>query len=86
VTKDEDQLNEHWKKRAEILDQPIDEVVEYAKSNAPGSWVGYPEDLIERFEYLIGLGFDFFQVMFPGLGEDYIALTQSFSDWIIKKL
>ena len=86
VTKDEDELNEHWKKRAEILNRSADEVEEYAKANAPGSWVGYPEDLIERFEYLIGLGFDFFQVMFPGLGEDYIRSTQSFSDWVIKKL
>jgi F420-dependent oxidoreductase-like protein len=86
VTKDEDELGEHWKKRAEILDRPLEDVVEYAKTNAPGSWVGYPEDLIERFEYLIGLGFDFFQVMFPGLGEDYIKCSQSFADLVIKKL
>jgi F420-dependent oxidoreductase-like protein len=86
VTKDEDELNNHWKQRAEILMRPIDDVMEYAKSNAPGSWVGYPEDLIERFEYLIGLGFDFFQVMFLGLGDDYIRSTQSFADWVIKNL
>jgi alkanesulfonate monooxygenase SsuD/methylene tetrahydromethanopterin reductase-like flavin-dependent oxidoreductase (luciferase family) len=86
VTKDEDELNSHWKMRAEILDRPIDEVKGWAASNAPGSWVGYPEELIERFEYLIGLGFDFFQVMFMGLDEDYIKSTRSFHDWVIMKL
>ena len=86
VTKDEDELNDHWKKRAEILNRSIDEVAEYARANAPGSWAGYPEDLIERFEYLIGLGFDLFQVMFMGLDEDYIKSTQLFYDWVIKKL
>ncbi len=86
VTKDEAELDEHWKKRAEILNKSVEEVAEYAKVNAPGSWVGYPEDLIERFEYLVGLGFDFFQVMFPGLGADYIKSAQSFSNWIIRRL
>ncbi len=86
VTKDEEELDKHWKMRAEILGQSIEERVEYTKSVAPGSWVGYPEDVIERLEYLISLGFDFFQVMFPGLGEDYIKSSQSFADLVIKKL
>ena len=86
VTKDEDELEALWINRAKILDRPKVEVMEAAQAHAPGSWVGYPEDVIERFEYLIGLGFDFFQVMFPGLGQDYINSSRSFAELVMKKI
>ncbi|MHA1908979.1 MAG: TIGR03560 family F420-dependent LLM class oxidoreductase [Candidatus Thorarchaeota archaeon] len=86
VTKDEDTLENQWTERARLLDRSKEEVMEFAKANAPGSWVGYPEEVIERFEYFIGLGFDFFQVMFPGLDRDYIETSKSFADLVIKKL
>lgn len=86
VTEDEAELNEHWKKRAEILGKSIEERVEYTKAFAPGSWVGYPEEVIERFEYLIGFGFDLFQVMFPGIGADYIEVQKKFAELVMKKL
>ena len=86
VTNDQEELDNHWKKRAEILGQTIEERKDYMTSLAPGSWVGYPEELIERFEYLMGLGFDFFQVMFPGLGDEYVQGVRTFSDLVLKKL
>jgi F420-dependent oxidoreductase-like protein len=86
VTDNEDELQEHIRWRAESLDASKEEVMEHARSNAPGSWVGHPEDLIERFEYLIGLGFDFFQVMFPGIGDDYIKASNNFAKLVMKKL
>jgi F420-dependent oxidoreductase-like protein len=86
VAKDEDELDMHWKKREEILGKTIEIRAEYTKTFAPGTWVGYPEEVIERFEYLISLGFDFFQVMFPGIGADYIDAMKRFSDLIMKKL
>lgn len=86
VTRDEHELDKHLKWRSENLGSTKEDVLEHARSNAPGSWVGYQEELIERFEYLISLGFDFFQVMFPGVGSDYIEASKKFADLVIKKL
>ncbi|MHA1577375.1 MAG: hypothetical protein ACTSU3_08435, partial [Candidatus Thorarchaeota archaeon] len=60
--------------------------LEQARNNAPDSWVGYPEEVIERFEHFIGLGFDFFQVMFPGVGSDYVEASKNFARLVMKKL
>jgi F420-dependent oxidoreductase-like protein len=86
VTKEEDELESHIKWRCENLGSSKEEVLKHARSNAPGSWVGYPEELIERFEYLIGLDIDFFQVMFPGIGNGYIEASKSFAKLVMKKL
>ncbi len=86
VTDDEDKLEEQWKWRSEFLGIPIDQVKERASTKGPGSWVGFPEDVLERFEYLIGFGFDLFQVAFPGTREDYIEASRRFSEHVIKKL
>lgn len=86
VTDKEELLEVHWEWRAKFLERPKEEVIELAKAYAPGSWVGYPEEVIERFEYLISLGFDFFQVMFPGLGQDYIDSTISFAKLVMKRI
>jgi len=86
VTDNEDDLEQHINWRMDNLGASREDVLEYAQRNAPGSWIGYPEELIERFEYLIGLGFDFFQVMFPGLEKDYIKSEKSFAELVKKKL
>jgi F420-dependent oxidoreductase-like protein len=86
VTNNESELEKHLKWRSDILGSTKEEVLEHARSNAPGSWVGYPEEVIERFEYLIGLGFDFFQVMFPGIDSDYIVAQREFAQLVMKKL
>jgi F420-dependent oxidoreductase-like protein len=86
VTDSEDDLEAHLKWRADNLGSTREEILEHARNNAPGSWVGYPEEVIERFEYLIGLGFDFFQVMFPGINDDYIEAQRKFTKLVMKKL
>jgi len=86
VTVSEEELEEHLKWRSDNLGVPKDKVLEYATDNAPGSWIGYPEELLERFEYLVSLGFDFFQVMFPGIGTDYLEAQEKFAKLVIKKL
>jgi F420-dependent oxidoreductase-like protein len=86
VTDDDEELEAHLKWRMDNLGTSREEVLEYARRNAPGSWVGYPEEVIERFEYLISLGFDFFQVMFTGLEKDYLKSVESFSKLVMKKL
>lgn len=86
VSEEEEQIEEQWESRAKFLGISINEAKERATAKAPGSWVGYPEEVIERFEYLIGFGFDFFQVAFPGLGSDYIEASRKFSELVIQKL
>lgn len=86
VTNDEDELETHLKWRSKHLDASKEKVLESGRSNAPGSWVGYPEEVLERFEYFIGLGFDFFQVMFPGIGNEYIEASRNFAELVMKKL
>ena len=86
VTDDEDKLEEQWMWRSKFLDIPLDQAKERASIKGPGSWVGYPEDVLERFEYLSGFGFDLFQVMFPGIGLDYIEASRAFYEHIVKKL
>jgi F420-dependent oxidoreductase-like protein len=86
VTDDEEELETHLTWRSADLEASRDEVLEQAQSNAPGSWVGYPEEVLERFEYFIGLGFDFFQVMFPGVGKEYNEASTNFAKLIMKKI
>ncbi len=93
VTNNEDEFEQHLKWRCTFIKDNYGEarsskedVLKYARSNAPGSWVGYPEELLERFEYLIGLGFDFFQVMFPGIGADFVDSQKTFARLVMKKL
>jgi alkanesulfonate monooxygenase SsuD/methylene tetrahydromethanopterin reductase-like flavin-dependent oxidoreductase (luciferase family) len=52
----------------------------------PGSWVGDADEIRERFQHFIDMGFDYFQVMFPGLGEDYVDASKTFSQKVMKKL
>ena len=63
-----------------------DEIREYYYGTFPGSWIGYPEDVIERFQHMIALGFDYFQVMFRGISEDYIQASNMFAEKVMKKL
>ena len=86
VTDDEEDLDQHLKGWSDSLGTSTEEVLEHARSNAPGSWVGFPEEVIERFEHLIGLGFDFFQVMFPGIGAEFVDAQTKFAKLIMKKL
>ena len=86
MTDSEEELEQHLKWRCDNLGATKEEVLEQARSNAPGSWVGFPEEVLERFEYLMGLGFDFFQVMFPGIDADYVDAQKKFAKLIMKKL
>jgi F420-dependent oxidoreductase-like protein len=86
VTESEEKLDEHINKSSKLFEMSTDEMTEFFTEGAPGAWVGYPEDVIERFQYVIDLGFDYFQVMFPGVGEDYIETSQLFAEKVMKKL
>ncbi|MHA1934329.1 MAG: LLM class F420-dependent oxidoreductase [Candidatus Thorarchaeota archaeon] len=73
-------------RRAENSEKSIEDLKKHYRKDAPGSWVGFPEEVRERFEYLVSLGFDFFQVMFPGIGEDYVKASRAFAKHVISKV
>jgi len=40
----------------------------------------------KRFQYFIDLGFDYFQVIFPGIDEGTLKASQLFAQLVIEKL
>jgi F420-dependent oxidoreductase-like protein len=86
VSDSEEELNEYIVQQAKKENKPIKQLQEEAQQYAPGSWVGYPEEVTERINYLIDLGFDYFQIMFPGINEEMIKPCQNFSDLVITKI
>ncbi|MFW9800091.1 MAG: LLM class flavin-dependent oxidoreductase, partial [Candidatus Thorarchaeota archaeon] len=86
VTESDDDKEAFFERISEGFGRPIEEARERYQDGLPGSWIGNPDEVIERFQYFIELGFDYFQVMFPGLGEDYVEASRIFSEKVIKKL
>ena len=86
IAESEEDLEAHFTYRADQRKMSIDEVKEFLSKDFPGSWVGYAEDVRDRFQYFIDLGFEYFQVSFPGLGDDYILNSQRFAREIMSKL
>jgi F420-dependent oxidoreductase-like protein len=86
VTESEEELNNHLMERAKRNNLPIEKLKELFQKDAPGSWVGYPEEVTKRYQYFIDLGFDYFQVMFPGVNEETLKASQAFAELVMKKL
>ena len=86
VTESEEDLNEYLSMVSKINKMPIKKLKEKFEENAPGSWVGYPEEVIERFQFFIDLGFDYFQVLFFGINEEPLKASQTFAELVMKKL
>lgn len=86
VTESEEELKDHLTKRSKRNNIPVEKLKESFHKDAPGSWVGYPEEVVERFRFFINLGFDYFQVMFPGIDEEALKASQAFAELVMKKL
>jgi F420-dependent oxidoreductase-like protein len=86
VTDSEEELQAHIAKKAQESNMSAEDVVALSRQHAPGSWIGYPEDVIERFQYLMGLGIDYFQVMVHGINEEALKNSQQFAELVMKKL
>jgi F420-dependent oxidoreductase-like protein len=86
VSESEEEIEKYLVDISKRYNRPLDEIKERLKQNAPGSWVGTPDIVKERFEHLIGLGFTYFQVMFPGHDESIVPASKNFFDLVIKKL
>ncbi len=83
VTEDEEELNKYFVKYASDQQKSVEEVKTKMMS-LPGSFIGFPEQVIERYRYLIDLGFSYFQVIFP-FGKE-IEMSTKFADLVMKKI
>jgi F420-dependent oxidoreductase-like protein len=86
VSESVEDLDALYTQAAELFHKPENEIRKYHTEGGPGSWIGFPEDVQERFQYYIDMGFDYFQVMFPGIGEDYIQASHMFAEKVMKKI
>ncbi|MFX1512175.1 MAG: LLM class F420-dependent oxidoreductase [Promethearchaeota archaeon] len=86
VTDSEEELKAHFTLRAQRNNISVEKVKEVSRQYAPGTWIGYPEEVIERFQYLIELGFDYFQVCFPGFNEEAFNESQKFAKLVMNNL
>ncbi|NHJ48927.1 MAG: TIGR03560 family F420-dependent LLM class oxidoreductase [Asgard group archaeon] len=86
VSESQDEIEKHKEDLSKRYNMPLEDLKERLKQGAPGSWIGTPEDLIERFEYLNGLGFTYYQVMFPGHDESIVPASKKFAELVMKKL
>jgi len=86
ISESEEEVEAYLKDAAKRYDRPIKDLKERLSQHAPGSWVGHPDDLIERFKYLNEMGFDYFQVMFPGHDESIVEASKVFAEKVMKKI
>ena len=86
VTDSEEELTHHLERRSTLNNMSVEKLTDLFRQNAPGSWVGYPEEVVERFQFFCDLGFDYFQVMFPGVNEEVLETSQKFAELVMKKL
>jgi alkanesulfonate monooxygenase SsuD/methylene tetrahydromethanopterin reductase-like flavin-dependent oxidoreductase (luciferase family) len=86
VSKSEEEIENYLKEIAEKFNRPLEAIKERIKQDAPGAWVGFPEEVIERFEYLTSLGFDSYQVMFSGFDERIVQYSKDFAELVMKKM
>jgi len=86
ISESEKEVEVYLNDIAKRYDRPVDELKERLSQHAPGSWVGHPDDLIERFRHLNEMGFDYFQVMFPGHDEKIVEASKIFAEKVMKKI
>lgn len=89
-TDSEEEKEDFYKRRSKYIGVDYKIVKSWYELEAPGSWIGFPEEIKERFEYLISLGLDYFQVQFhpaDDLKEKKILdSVQIFKDKVANKL
>ena len=83
VAETEKELDQYIAKVAERYHTTPDKIKQSFSSH-PGSFIGYPEEVIERYRFLADMGFEHFQIVFPYKKE--IEMSTRFADQVIKKL
>ncbi|MHA2060377.1 MAG: TIGR03560 family F420-dependent LLM class oxidoreductase [Candidatus Ranarchaeia archaeon] len=86
VSDSEQAVEEHLQQLATKRQISVNTMKDKLKDGAPGSWIGYPEQLQERFQHFIAMGFDYFQLIFPGHEQDTLDASQRFAKLVMHKL
>ncbi|MCG3216838.1 MAG: TIGR03560 family F420-dependent LLM class oxidoreductase [Candidatus Heimdallarchaeota archaeon] len=63
-TESEEEKEQFYRRRSEYIGIDYRTVKSWYELEAPGSWIGFPEEIRERFGYLLSLGLEYFQVQF----------------------
>ena len=81
VCETEDQINDFYIK---VARQRNISVEDFKKRLGNGAFIGTPEEVQNRFQHLIDLGFSYFQIVYP-YGLDYTA-SNDFARLVMNKL
>ncbi len=85
VTESKEELDGFLKELAERYSRPLKQIKARFSSGGPGVWAGTLEEIIERFQYYIDMGFEYFQVLFNGHDEKIVDYSKDFAEKVMKK-
>jgi F420-dependent oxidoreductase-like protein len=83
VSNDEKELEEYIAELASRQKKTVQKLKEEWNKH-PGSFIGFPDEVIERYNFLIELGFTYFQIVFP-YGKD-VESSKRFADLVMKNI
>ena len=86
IANTDEELEGEFDRISKLSNQTVEEVKTRLKSSEyPGSFIGYPEELIERIEFLNEeFNFDYFHLMFPYPRD--LEFSKRFGEKVISKL
>ena len=86
VTESNDDLDNFMTALGKKFNRTKEQIWEHYSGGFPGSWAGKPEEVIERFQYFIDMGFEYFQVLFDGFDEKIVDYSKDFAELVMKKI
>ena len=86
VSESENEITKFMTKLAKKHNRTLEQIQNHFSGGFPGSWAGKPEELIERFQHFIDMGFEYFQVLFDGFDEKIIDYSTDFAELVMRKL
>ena len=86
VSESKKETDDFMEKLGKRFNLSKEKVIEHYSGGAPGSLAGKPEEVIERFQYYIDMGFEYFQVLFDGHDEKIVDYSKDFAELVMKKL
>ena len=86
VSESDDEISQFMSELGKKHNRTIEQIREHYSGGFPGSWAGTPEEVQERFQYFIDMGFEYFQVLFNGFDEKIVDYSKDFAEMVMKKL
>ncbi|OLS28235.1 MAG: hypothetical protein HeimC2_08900 [Candidatus Heimdallarchaeota archaeon LC_2] len=86
IADNDEELEREFDRISKRSNRTVEEVKTHLKSSEyPGSFIGYPEDLIERIKFLYDeFNFDYFHLMFPYPRD--LEFSKRFGEKVISKI